>query len=597
MSSLALTSRRRRLALSVGAALAAALVASPAAHAQFTLAECQGALAPGQGATFQNNAFNGFKAVFGQETPTGCGASAANFVTWTGTGSGAGRIALGQTDNATNPRSVRDPAFRWAGADEPPNPTQRGQMEAGPTDANNVDVTTADNNALHVIPVAIGAIAALVHLPDGCTGFGATTPLYGQRPKVTLEALENVWYGTGTTWADLLPTLPVAGCGDQPIKRIVRTDSSGSTFAFKQLLANIAPAHAAEWRALNNQLWPTDGTAIRPTATGGGALASYVGLAANPGTIGYVDLATARTNSNFTFTYVDGTFDKTFWLPLQRTKGNPDLYDDPQLDANGYKKDAPARGANCGGVKVNKIPATPTDATLGNWSVTDATLTGTGYAACTLTYEMAFDDNAVAYCNSPEEQAKARTIKDYFTKAIISSAGQDSLLKNDYDALPGGIYALAKTGVDAIGWNKGGRGRPCDGAQPQPQPTVTPTPGGNTPVVTPPPAAISNAVTLASSRVSGTTIRLSLQLPGAGKLSIASSTKPAKGKAIKLTTKNVTVTKSGAQTITVSLSSKAKKALKKDKKLKVTLKITYTPTGGKAKTITKSVTVKQAKKP
>ena len=96
--------------------------------------------------------------------------------------------------------------------------------------------------------------------------------------------------------------------------------------------------------------------------------------------------------------------------------------------------------------------------------------------------------------------------------------------------------------------------------------------------------------------MSGTTIRLSLQLPGAGKLSIASSTKPKKGKAIKLATKAVAVTKSGAQTITVSLSSKAKSALKKDKKLKVTLKITYTPTGGAAKTITKSVTVKQAKK-
>ena len=65
---------------------------------------------------------------------------------------------------------------------------------------------------------------------------------------------------------------------------------------------------------------------------------------------------------------------------------------------------------------------------------------------------------------------------------------------------------------------------------------------------------------------------------------------------IKLSTKTVSATKSGAQVVTVSLSSKAKTALKKDKSLKVALKITYTPTGGTAKTLTKTVTVKQPKK-
>ncbi len=61
-------------------------------------------------------------------------------------------------------------------------------------------------------------------------------------------------------------------------------------------------------------------------------------------------------------------------------------------------------------------------------------------------------------------------------------------------------------------------------------PTPTPTPVTTPPVTTPPPAAVSNAFTIASARVSGTTIRLSLQLPGAGKISVASSTKPKKGK-------------------------------------------------------------------
>jgi hypothetical protein len=80
-----------------------------------------------------------------------------------------------------------------------------------------------------------------------------------------------------------------------------------------------------------------------------------------------------------------------------------------------------------------------------------------------------------------------------------------------------------------------------------------------------------------------------------GKASIAASAKPKKGKAVKLATKSLTVAKSGAQTVSLALSSKAKSALKKNKTLKFTLKVTYTPTGGTAATVSKSVTVKQPK--
>ena len=190
--------------------------------------------------------------------------------------------------------------------------------------------------------------------------------------------------------------------------------------------------------------------------------------------------------------------------------------------------------------------------TYGNWTTADSTLTGSGYAACTLTYEMVWDDNAVVYCNSPEEEAKARTIKDYLTKGVLSTAGQDSLPTKDYDRLPGQHPARSRRPRStAIGWNKGGQGRPCSTQQPPPVATPTPTPGPGT-VTPPPPAPISNAITIPSSRVSGTTISLSLQLPGAGKISIASSTKPKKGKTIKLATKTQTITKAGTQTITVT---------------------------------------------
>jgi ABC-type phosphate transport system substrate-binding protein len=582
MSSLAIHSRRRRLALCVGGALAAALIAAPVSSADFTLAECQGALAPGQGATFQNSAFNGFKSVFAKEAPIGCGAAAAANVTWLGSGSGAGRQSLGERNATSNPTGARNPGYRWAGADEPPNTAQRAQIESGPIDANGADVTAADDNKLHVIPVAIGAIAVIANLPAECTSYGTAT-LYRGRPRVTLANLEKVWHGEATTWGDLIPGIDPA-CAGSTVTRIVRKDSSGSTFAFKQALARINPANG-DWRTLKNQDWPAAVTT--PASDGGGNLVSKVFDTA--GSIGYADLATARGGQRFT---QDGAFDRTIWLPIQRSKADADTFDDPQADAEGYKKDNAARGANCAGIDPQGAP----DSTFGDWSQTDSTLSGHSYAICTLTYDLAFDDNAVVYCNSPEEQAKARTVKDYLEKAVLSTAGQASLIASDYDALPTLVLGKSKAGVASIGWNKGGAGRPCsDQQQPQPTATATPTPGPGT-QSPPPPPPVSNAITIASARVSGTSIRLSLQVPGAGKITVASSTKPKKGKAISLAAKTVTATKSGATTFTVSLSSKAKTALKKDKRLKVTMKITFTPTGGTANTVTKSVTVKQASK-
>ncbi|MDA0161410.1 substrate-binding domain-containing protein [Solirubrobacter ginsenosidimutans] len=601
MSSFGLSSQRRRLALSVAGALAATVVAAPAASAQFTLAPCQGGSAVGQGSSFQGAAFTAFKKVFSLEVPSGCGAAGAG-ISYSPTSSGAGRIALGQNDPKTNPRNDRNQGFRWAGTDEAPKVAERASIEGGPIDANGQDVTAADNAKLHVVPIAIGAIAVLVHLPDGCTGFGAGADLYNDRPKVTLQKLEAAFYGANSPkWSDLIPGLtPAAGCGDVAIKRAVRADGSGTTFALKQLLQHLNPAHANEWRISDNPVWPTAANAT-VTGTGGGGLATTVATTA--GTLGYVDLATARGSNNGAFLYdtAAAPIDKIFWLPLQQELDGA-TYSDPQTTADGYKTTTSAasvKGANCN-VEPVGLPTTPADdLTYGLWTSADATLTGDGYAACTMTYDMVFDDNSVAYCKSADEEAKARTIKDYLTRGVLSDLAQAELPKYDYDRLPTKILTdISRKAVDSIGWNKGGQGRPCSTPEPEVTPTPTPVadPGPGTPTVTPPPPAPSNAITVASSRVSGTSIRFSLQLPGAGKISIASSTKPKKGKTIKLATKTVTATKSGTQTITLSLSSKAKSALKKDKKLKVTVKITYTPTGGTAKTITKTVTVKQPKK-
>ena len=135
------------------------------------------------------------------------------------------------------------------------------------------------------------------------------------------------------------------------------------------------------------------------------------------------------------------------------------------------------------------------------------------------------------------------------------------------------------------------------GAEPTPTPTPTPGGGTTTPRTPPPPAAAEQRVhDLLGARQRHA--RSASRCSSRARASSASRRRPSPRRARRSSspTKNVTVTKSGAQTITISLSSKAKSALRKDKKLKVTLKITYTPTGGTAKTITRTVTVKQPRR-
>lgn len=589
----------RRIAVGAGALLSLALVSAPAALADWETAKqpCSGESIQGRGASFQNNANTGFNGVF--RSADGCAGLVATVpqVFYDPAGSGAGRASLGAR-TAANPNQDRDPAVRFAGTDEPPTPAERLQIEKGATDANGADATTADDGSVHVIPVAIGAVTVAVRLPDGCTYAGATNkPLDGNRPAMTNVTLEKVFAGEIATWGDAVPGI---SCAAAPIKRVVRLDSSGTTFAFKQLLAAINPTRG--WSALGNTAWPNDSGAtavVRGASNGNGPLATALGN--TQGGIGYGDLGGIRNASSNLFRWTDAA-DVTFWLPLQRR--DTVTYDDPQAAADGYKSTSTARGANCATVTPRNVPTS----SLGDWSKVDSTYTTTGYGACTLTYVLAFDDNSTVYCNSAGEERKARSVKDYLELGVVSVKGQQSLTTTDYDSLPGftgstnatpgSLYATARMAVASIGWKKTG-GRPCTTQQPSPDPTPTPTPtppGGGTNNAPPPPAPISNAFTISSARVSGTTIRLSLQLPGAGKVSVASSTKPKKGKAINLATKTATATAAGAQTLSVALSSKAKSALRKDKKLKVTLKITYTPNGGQAKTITRSVTVKQAKK-
>ena len=60
---------------------------------------------------------------------------------------------------------------------------------------------------------------------------------------------------------------------------------------------------------------------------------------------------------------------------------------------------------------------------FGDWSKTSGVNAATGYGICTLTYGLVFDDNAAVWGNTPEEEGKARTVKDY-EESIVSDAAR-----------------------------------------------------------------------------------------------------------------------------------------------------------------------------
>ena len=131
------------------------------------------------------------------------------------------------------------------------------------------------------------------------------------------------------------------------------------------------------------------------------------------------------------------------------------------------------------------------------------------------------------------------------------------------------------------------------------QPRQTTTPG---PVIRPAPLP-SNEFTFGKLNLKKKTITVNVPGPGTLVLSDgsvkakvqAAAKKKKKAKAlIRKVTKNVT--KAGKVTLTIALTPAGKKALAKKKTLKVKARITFTPTGGAAKTKIKPVTFKVAKK-
>jgi ABC-type phosphate transport system substrate-binding protein len=609
----------------VAGALALALIAlaavglAPQANAAFTTAKCNGPSITGEGGSFAKDAHALFNFNYGANY---CIGTSTN-ITYAANGSGAGVKAV----------TLRTLTPRFGQTDDPPTPAQVALMNAGATvdpgagkAVTEADAITSDDAKIHVVPAAVGAVAALVNFPEGCNpelladeyrtvtaaeiaGTPAKKALL--RVRFPKEKFEKVWAqgGAGSPsapyvkWSDVFPELTGVAC-EVPIIRVVRFDQSGTTFTFKDYLNSINASR--EWKTTFattgtnlTREWPgaefgeggqcgataapgkqADATDHLTSACGNGNGNLIDKLISTDGSIGYSDVATSRAKGLALNPAAASAPTTPYWTQVQNGSNS---FTEPTAAVNGFRTDG-TKGANCLQATFIHVPSTPSDPTFGNWSETSGVNSANGYGICTITYGLVFDDNSAAWGNTPAEEEGARTVKDYWENVLTDSV-QGQLFGADYAPLPASILAVSRTGIAAVDWNKssggggggGGGGNGGGGG------------GGGTQPTGPPSNTFSLLRKSISSKTGGATV--SVKLPGAGKLEMTVTSKSGK-RTLKVGHVVLTANKAGTFELALKPSAAAKKVLREKGSLRVSLKLTFTPTGGSASSSTSSLTLK-----
>jgi ABC-type phosphate transport system substrate-binding protein len=295
---------------------------------------------------------------------------------------------------------------------------------------------------LAVVPVTQTAIAIAAHPPQ----LPAHPPC--SVPRINNVQLQKVFSGELKNWRQLNaasdPTL--GGDCDQAITRIVRDESSGTTYQFKHYLSSLNPEPLActgsekrTWAELQapfggetspNQEWPRNSacqagegpltTVSGPIAEGGGGPLGYV--RETPGTITYGSLPEAQKQA-----------------PEQVV----DIY-------NGVRYADPENGeggAACGAAKYNR-PAGWESGVDVDWSAVYGSSPSIGevaksaYPICTLTYDVAATNRFTAKA--------ATTVHDYLAFAVDKEGGQAAVRTSGYHDLPASIAKAANAAIAHI---------------------------------------------------------------------------------------------------------------------------------------------------
>lgn len=444
----------RRLAstCAVPVALAAALGApgvASAAKVKVPPTQCSGTSIAGEGSSLQKlaqelwkvdfNTSKNAKACSGTQGTTG----KPTLSSYNPSGSGKGLESWG-----VNGHKFEAGRIALATTDEPVNSGQKAEIES--------DELVSDLNAVQSVPVLQGAVALIVNLPANCVATSSAAPGRLVLNNVTLEA---IWHGTITKWSQITDggdSVSGAGCNsEEAIKKVVRLDSSGTTHIFKKYLGLISTtkfetekAESKNWDEISegaeNQTWPAADSVIRPAKEGGGALVTQVAETAS--SIGYANMADARSNGNFDGLKSGGPGSGKFWVEVQNSgvSTKKATYADPATNG-----DEPALGnANCEKEKYTNGAGTkfPPESTSDTWNTVTTETKQKKYPLCGLTYDMVLNH----YGDFPETTSgEAQTAHDYLLWVLETKAegGQTVIVNHDYEPLPKKIVKEAVAGA------------------------------------------------------------------------------------------------------------------------------------------------------
>jgi ABC-type phosphate transport system substrate-binding protein len=353
-------------------------------------------------------------------------------VKYTATGSGQGLkefgMVGGKKGGILEPKEAGNKENKldgFIGTDDPPTKELLEEAEK------------ASGAKAEAMPIVEAPVAVIVHPPAGCIPTGAEF-------KVSNAVLNKLWLGEYANWKLFLTAVGVtfeektAKACEVAIKHEVRSDGSGTSFAFKNYLCQVEEAKekCPKWKEFVSDaaLWPAGTGALTEHEEGGkkvpnkgsGGEASAVKETA--GSVGYVNLANAVEKEVKKYE-AKGT---KFWArvqnaqePVSGTQGNCSTTETLTATQKKEVEENPSKWEN----------------------VHLAKPTSTAYPVCTFTYDVGWSSYITATLEKAEnyngkgKEVKA-TAKGYFE--YMAGEGQAHIAK-DYTKLSTQVDTIAKT--------------------------------------------------------------------------------------------------------------------------------------------------------
>jgi hypothetical protein len=453
-----LSARRLRLIpvciISVAATIATAVPGTASAAGKVGQ-QCSGEAITGQGAAVEKVAQDVWTNAFHTSSQSlACdgsqGAKKAPVVAYNSTSSGAGLRSWGAETKKPEELSF-GPGNAFVATAEAPNPKQQGEILK--------EESTDTEGTLETLPVAQFALTVYVNLPTGCT---ATSTVAPGRLVLTYADLQGIYAGTITEWGKIVgggDEISGTGCSTDPITAVVRKEKAGTTNVLKKFLGLIntgtltTPSGSETWDQLSegslNAVWPTALVQIKTTIEGDANEAETV--AANPGSIGYSNLAELRETKLFSGSG-DGAGTAKFWTEIENSHKGSGKKEKVTFQDPASNKDVETAGsANCAKtVYTNGSEPFPPPSVTETWNLvtTSITLKEKTYPLCNFTYALAFTKYSLLAGTS---EAEATTVNNYLKFASSSKQGQKLLASNDYLAVPKDVIKKLEAGAAAIG--------------------------------------------------------------------------------------------------------------------------------------------------